>query len=646
MRRHIIGILAILVLSGFLGFSSISLAEEKWTKKADMPIALDMVSVSDVNGKIYAIGTDVNRSLMTVLEYDPVTDEWMSKSNAITTGRFSSACEMNGKIYVFGGISFDKKLLSTVLEYDPATDTWAKKADMPTPRYAFSTSAVDGKIYAIGGIGGNITNSINDVKILSAVEEYDPAADIWTKKADAPMARVMFSTSVINGKIYAIGGMDSLLSLKALEDHDLHNVATGTFVKGIVEEYDPKADKWARKADMPTPRFVFSTSALNGKIYAFGGVNETSDFLSTVEKYDPAKDEWAKKGDMPSSRASLSTCAVNENIYVFGGIGGAEQKALLTVEEYNPNEDTSDTSGITLRSVLIENSIDTKNTDVSDIDKIIKDYYVLNDPKMFCIAYYLYDDFIIYDDGLKGLGDKLYIRLYKKDENKWFYGVLDLETLIVKHFVAKLVVGSITWIHSSKDHIYIFGHISPSAGTTLVLSNDLKYQDAFYGWVLAIFDDETVVYYNNQVHFAPTQYVEISIYNPNTKQSQKIHPMKPYQKIRLEHIEKVKEAYNKLGNHGNPDPELFDNSLKHNVAINNSTHSLAFVISYDNEEMSKAFSETTETNDVVYVYKNVNNGKEITYKEILLSDLKAKYGDIPISEYLEPERLDEIFGGN
>jgi len=643
------------VLSGFLGFSSISLAEEKWTKKADMPIALDMVSACDVNGKIYVIGTNVNRSLMKVLEYDPATDEWTSKSDAITTGRFSSVCAMNGKIYAFGGVSFDGKILSTVEEYDPKTDTWTKKANMPTPRYDFSTSAVDGKIYAIGGIGGNITNSINDLKILSAVEEYDPTADIWTKKADAPMARVMFSTSVINGKIYVIGGMDSLLSLLASDKQDIEKVATGTFVKGIVEEYDPKADKWTRKADMPTPRTALSTCAINGKIYAFGGVNETSDFLSTVEEYDPVKDEWTKKADIPSPRAALSTCAVNGNIYVFGGEGGAEQKILLTVEEYNPNEDVSNTSGVTLRTALTENGIDTENIDMSDIDKNINSYDTLNDPKMFCIAYYL-------GDGSNGLGNKLYVRLYKKDENKWLYEVLDLETLIVKlrgtyltqeDFVAKakLVVGSIGGIHSSKDHIYIFGHISPSAGTTLVLSNDLKYQDAFYGWVLAIFDDETVVYYNSQVHFAPTYYVEISIYNPNTKMGKQIYPMKPYQEIRLEHIRKVKEAYDAIGedwfreNNHHMNPELFNNNLG-KVAINNNTHSLAFVISYDNSEISKAFPETTETTDVVYVYKNVNNGKEITYKEILLSDLKAKYGDVPISEYLEPERLDEIFGGN
>ncbi len=130
-----------------------------------------------------------------------------------------------------------------------------------------------------------------------------------------------------------------------------------------------------------------------------------------------------------------------------------------------------------------------------------------------------------------------------------------------------------------------------------------------------------------------------------------IYPMKPYQKIRLEHIKKVKEAYNKLGkdwlrekNH-HLDPELFDNYVKDDVAINNSTHSLAFVICYDNGEISEAFPETTpEAMEVAYIYQNVNNGKKIMYKEVLLSDLKAKYSAVPISEYLQSERLNKIFG--
>jgi hypothetical protein len=57
--------------------------------------------------------------------------------------------------------------------------TWTRKADMPTARLFFTTSVVDWKIYSIGGIGSP-----------KKVEEYDPATDIWTRKADLPTGRV------------------------------------------------------------------------------------------------------------------------------------------------------------------------------------------------------------------------------------------------------------------------------------------------------------------------------------------------------------------------------------------------------------------------------------------------------------------------
>lgn len=57
-------------------------------------------------------------------------------------------------------------IFSTVEEYDPVTDTWTEKVNMPTPRISLSTSVVNGKIYAIGGWNG-------DQFILSTVEEYD-----------------------------------------------------------------------------------------------------------------------------------------------------------------------------------------------------------------------------------------------------------------------------------------------------------------------------------------------------------------------------------------------------------------------------------------------------------------------------------------
>lgn len=73
--------------------------------------------------------------------------------------------------------------------------TWTQKADMPTARWGLSTSLVDGKIYAFGGIGS-----------FKKVEEYDPATDTWTEKADMPTGRVFLASSAVDGKIYVIGG--------------------------------------------------------------------------------------------------------------------------------------------------------------------------------------------------------------------------------------------------------------------------------------------------------------------------------------------------------------------------------------------------------------------------------------------------------
>lgn len=56
-------------------------------------------------------------------------------------------------------------------EYDPATDTWERKTDLSIARYDLSTSVVNGKIYAIGGAIDKQQHAITEV--LSIVEEYN-----------------------------------------------------------------------------------------------------------------------------------------------------------------------------------------------------------------------------------------------------------------------------------------------------------------------------------------------------------------------------------------------------------------------------------------------------------------------------------------
>ncbi|MBI1925875.1 hypothetical protein HYR99_16695 [Candidatus Poribacteria bacterium] len=247
MRRVTFATLASLMFIAFLGTLPLtSLAEEgKWTKKADMPTARSYFSTSMVNGKIYAIGGT---------NLPPAT--------------------------------IPAPIALTVEEYDPATDTWTKKSDMPTARSALSTSVVNGKIYVIGGYGTGWTP-------LRTVEEYDPVTDTWTKKSDMPTARGFLAASVVNGKIYAIGGYEGFI------------LSTSTL--STVEEYDPVTDTWTKKSNMPAVRGFLAASVVNGKIYTIGGdTSHNGPALSTVEEYDPATDTWTKKSDMPTARVVLS----------------------------------------------------------------------------------------------------------------------------------------------------------------------------------------------------------------------------------------------------------------------------------------------------------------------------------------------------
>ena len=117
--------------------------------------------------------------------------------------------------------------LMTTTIIPSGSGSWSQVADMPTIRSAHSVNVVDGKIYAIGGFG---FGGSNGQKTLPAVEEYDPVTDSWTTRTSMPTARWGHSGSVVNGKIYTIGGSD--------------NITNGITP---VEEYDPATDTWTNE---------------------------------------------------------------------------------------------------------------------------------------------------------------------------------------------------------------------------------------------------------------------------------------------------------------------------------------------------------------------------------------------------------------
>ena len=309
--------------------NSLRFSTAQWTEKADMPTVRSDFSTCVVDGKIFVIGGSLrleiheygDLSLSTVEMYDPETDTWEGKANMPTVRSNVSVSVVDGKIYAIGGSKLKKyqvhrgfgtqsEELPTVEMYDPATDAWTQKTDMPTPKKT-KTCVVDGKIYAIGG-----WSTTNEQTQLETVDVYDPAEDTWAKAESMNHARCSAAISVVNGEIYAMGGIGWP------PNRDPSGRYLSSLYLSTVEVFNPKTNQWQERTEMSVPKAEHSTSVIDGKIYVMGGYlreGETYMTFSTIEIYDPATDRWTQAPDMLMGKSGHTTEVVDGQIYIFGG---------------------------------------------------------------------------------------------------------------------------------------------------------------------------------------------------------------------------------------------------------------------------------------------------------------------------------------
>jgi N-acetylneuraminic acid mutarotase len=181
---------------------------------------------------------------------------------------------------------------------DPES-SWTTMTPMLTARGGFGVAVVDGKIYAVGGLNGNdLPVSIN--------EEYNPQTNEWTSKTPMPTPRSGFAITVYQNKIYVIGG------------------SVGYGYVGNNEVYDPLSNTWETKTSMPTPRADLCANLVNDTIYVIGGkkYSSTTPFFNVTninEVYNPANDSWSTKTPIPTSVQGYASAVFNGKIYIMGG---------------------------------------------------------------------------------------------------------------------------------------------------------------------------------------------------------------------------------------------------------------------------------------------------------------------------------------
>ncbi len=163
----------------FMGFSRILCPQPE----ADLGVAV-------VNGKIYAIGGfDGNSPLSVNEEYTPalkrldhhvVDADGQKRLRSCSLQRQDLLHRRNHR--AIGG---NNEYVGNNEVYDPATDTWQTEASMPTPRADLSASVVNGKIYLVGGM--EYSSKSPFYVETNVTEVYDPSTNIWSTAASMPL---------------------------------------------------------------------------------------------------------------------------------------------------------------------------------------------------------------------------------------------------------------------------------------------------------------------------------------------------------------------------------------------------------------------------------------------------------------------------
>ncbi|MEX2378376.1 MAG: kelch repeat-containing protein [Dehalococcoidia bacterium] len=249
-------------------------ASNEWSSVANLPgSAVENPAVAEFDGKLYAFGGSTgpfSGAVNNAAVFDPATGNWSTLASMPTARGGLAAQEIDGKIYVVGGMDNSGASVSTVEVYDPAADSWSTVQSMGTARDNPGSAAIDGKLYIFGG-RTRLSDGIDIEPTLATGEVYDPSTDSWSDIEPMPTGRRTMVVGTLNGKALVIGG-------EATEDG-------GSFPQN--EEYDPASDTWRTLRPIPTGRHGAAAGTIDGVIYvAGGGPQAGGTFTDIVEAFE------------------------------------------------------------------------------------------------------------------------------------------------------------------------------------------------------------------------------------------------------------------------------------------------------------------------------------------------------------------------
>lgn len=203
--------------------------------------------------------------------------------------------------------------------YDPAADRWTVAAPLPRGANHVGVAFLDGRLYAIGGFIEQNRRPHAECFV------WEAARDAWTTIAPLPSPCGSVACVALGGLLYGIGGAigDTFADKRSVDWHVV---------------YDPKADRWSRRAPLPTARDHVGALEVDGRIHVIGGrVNDFNTNSNLHHVYDAKGDRWEPRHPLPTARSGHGAVLYRGRIFVMGGEGA--QRVFGQNEGYEPVSD-------------------------------------------------------------------------------------------------------------------------------------------------------------------------------------------------------------------------------------------------------------------------------------------------------------------
>jgi N-acetylneuraminic acid mutarotase len=257
--------------------------------------------IVDENSAYYIGGADAEFMQDNVWKYDFKTNKWKILK-PMPTARAEFACtRVDNLIFCFGGYIGQKYGATNKVEvYDILNDRWQELPEMGESIIS-GRSILHGKdIYILGGSFGETKNTFL---------KYNTDSGDYTELPIFNTQRNQYTMSIVNEKIYVIGGMSFHKG-----EYLWHN---------NVDIYDIKTGIWSVGAEMPV-KMARATGIVSGEeIHIIGGSIKYGDnsegLKDTYYIYNISDNSWKENGNLPFKIRAAEGVLFDDNLFLFGG---------------------------------------------------------------------------------------------------------------------------------------------------------------------------------------------------------------------------------------------------------------------------------------------------------------------------------------